>query len=432
MRAQRAVWTASNDGSGMLVSIAETGGDVEARIFQFSKENEITFHEARVELRENHTYTAKALEPHDYNNRLVREKELVHSRIWATQFSSSEYSARDELKMRVGAKSSEDLIKKQDDLLFIGNLDIMIAIDAMHQRLFAMYEPAMVDEDKYEMLHQIAEVTARMRYDLLFIKKAQTFVNLIKQYVETITAPDYGVTEEYNDENELKLDEFGAPIDEYQLRVDKQLPSAYESLVRGRLNTQGAFTDYDDQIADLNENNLCIKWNKYVAGAGMSDCNEKADSAHAKVSHFCLRHGRYKGPDLGKHRETQCHTLRCALNAAPYDRFMSKPAVSVPNCYHLGTRDGNQGGGSRGRAPRGRGRGSRRRTYRNNYRGGYNNGGGYSTGGYNNNLSQFNNEFGNQSGTFNNRTRNTSVPPPSSNNTKNNKKDKQSRNEKSR
>ena len=147
-------------GNGIFVSVAETGGDVEEHIFRHQVENNLIYDDARVELRENTTYTSKALEPFNYNSRLVRETELGRARIWMTQFNVSEHTAREELSERVKLKSGEDLDKKRGQLPLATKLDLLIAIDGVHQRLMLMYKPAMCDEDVILMHQQIEEVSA--------------------------------------------------------------------------------------------------------------------------------------------------------------------------------------------------------------------------------------------------------------------------------
>ena len=131
----------------MFVSVAETGGDVEEQIFKYSNENKLLYDDARIEMRENTMFTSKALEPFNYNNRMVREKELYRARLWMTKYNVSEHSARDELKLRVNVKSSEDLEKKKEEIPFTNKLDLILAIDGAHQRLLMMNQPAMVEDN---------------------------------------------------------------------------------------------------------------------------------------------------------------------------------------------------------------------------------------------------------------------------------------------
>ena len=152
----------------------------------------------------------------------------------------------------------------------------------------------------------------------------------------------------------------------------------------------------------------------------MVDCTHKKGTPHAQAYHFCLRHGRYKGRDQGRHRETQCPSLRCALRAGPVDKDRTTIAPTPPDCSSF--RDRVRGGSWRGRGGRGRGRG----------RGGGNAGRPYYNG---RNFSNYNNYNGgyiprqyNNNGNGNNTNKNNSLPPPTQNG-KNDKK-KQSKNDK--
>ena len=359
-------WRPALTQQGIIFSTAESGGDIDRVILELAGEEGITYEHARNLLKEGRKYTPKSLEAFNYNNRNVRETELGRSWFWMARHEVSNHAAREHLKNATKCKNGENLDSKRSVVEFNNRLEFFSAIRGAHERLFEMNRYALGDADIETYREQWAQVEAQIMMDLQRTREFSQYQSMVRIYIDTIFDPTVGVRRVQVEGETGKL--------AYVVLMNKDLVNVYNNIVRRYLNPHTLYQpDNSNDVLQLSVEGLCIQWNKFVKGAGKIDCPADKDSIHARTSHFCLRHGKNKGVDKGKHRETQCQTLRDALKAAPVDSAMNRPCPDVPDCTNLPSRgviqqrirfgyvprfgSGMPYGGGRGR---GRGRGGGR------------------------------------------------------------------------
>ena len=327
-----------------------TGGDCDSAIFEQAREMGGTYSDARqFFLRARLRFRAATLENYDYNSSNVRALEIHRGRLHMMKFELSEHSAQDIMRKRLKAKDGEILDKKKVNMVYISKLDLLIALQGVHVRLYKFVENVISEKDELKLRREIQEVEAMAALDLELCRDLEQFEKNLKKYVSLITDPKHGVVKKGI------IDDNDDPID--IVLVDKELKKVYIGTVRVIINASDVYNPKTgvSELVSFSSEGHCIKWNIYVEGGDQQDCTFDDNSLHALIFHKCPRHPWHISDKQIKHREVQCPSLRKVFKPTVFDPSITLPASKVPKAFRKGSRDydyysrskGDSGGSSK-------------------------------------------------------------------------------------
>ena len=326
--------------NGVLFGIA-SGGETEKKIFEIADQYGKTFDDARRMAPQLGLANARNTRSFDYSLRNVREREMERARIVACDDDLVVYDARRWIRKIMKCDENDDLDAKRGNLRMVNCLDIIIAFEQAIDRLFEFNKNVMSDKDQLQFREQGTIVKRRFLLDVRRVGDPEKILSLIKQYIDIIFDPKYGITIH------------GESVDKHGGRsgyvmVNKNLVENYDNKFRNRLSRSDDYENMSSGSYSLY--GACMAYNVYVIGGEHDKCNEKDDSAHGLAAHWCIRCG-----PAGRHPEVCCPGLRASFKPVAFNTQLRNAFDRRPHC---GISRG-RGGGPRGRGYRGFGRGRR-------------------------------------------------------------------------
>ena len=337
-------------------------GDVEKKILEYCKKNQIPFDVAYAKMWKEKKFTTALGTPYDLSIEENKELQLKRSYLDSIRLDSQYSDIKQKFSTVLEVETGKELDSKRKDVEFSSSLQLIIATQSALRTAYNYFRYDMSMEEREKYLREAGTVMMMLELDLQRYPTQLRFIeSRVQAFVAWIFTPKNGRTKITNINGKVTIS------------CDKKLIIKYNELVRGYLNHNVYAAGEAESPFVVPD--LCIAYNLGVNCTFGENC-KNLKKWHEFFTHWCVRHGRpalHKPLNTPRHPLVTCKHFRATWKPVPpppnaidnntYERpdirkFVANRATR-PGFDSSRGRGGFRGRGGRGGRGRGRGRGRR-------------------------------------------------------------------------